>query len=415
MNRRAYLFRTIFPVVLSIALWLAVPGLAQPQATILVTTTADGINQDGLCSLREAILAANTDTQVDACPAGNGVDTLILPDGVFLLSQSGAFENEGLTGDLDLYSSMNIYGYGAEFTLIDGSGLDRVIHIIGEHNVGFYNLTIQNGVAPGGSTESRGGGIYNYSGILALRGVKLINNQANNTGGGIDNFGGTLTIYDVTIASNQAQLGGGIFNQGTLFASRSLITGNTALDTGGGLDNNDQASLFNVTISGNTAAVDPDGQGGSGIFSDGPLQLVNVTLVNNSGKGGWVNESLARVSNSLLAQNEDVNCSGTRAIFSEGSNLDDDGSCLFASAGDLVSPDAGVEELANNEGPTWTHALSPDSPAIDAGNDSSCQAVDQRGAIRPADGNGDGAVVCDIGAFELNATFNTLYLPVIQG
>ncbi len=415
MNRRAYLFHTIFPLMLSIALWLAVPGLAQPQATILVTTMADGINQDGLCSLREAILAANTDTQVDTCPAGNGVDTLILPDGAFLLSQSGAFENEGLTGDLDIYSSMNIYGYGEEFTLIDGGGLDRVFHITGINDVGFYNLTIQNGVAPGGTTESRGGGIFNLAAALRLRGVKLTNNQADNTGGGIDNFGGTLTIYDVTIANNQARYGGGIFSQGTLFASRSLITGNTALDTGGGLDNNEEAILFNVTISGNTAAVDPDGQGGSGIFSDGPLQLVNVTLVKNSGKAGWVNESLARVSNSLFAQNEAVNCSGTRAITSEGNNLDDDGSCLFTKAGDLVSPDAGIEELANNEGPTWTHALSPASPAIDAGNDSSCQAVDQRGAVRPADGNGDGAAVCDIGAFELNATFNTLYLPVIQG
>ena len=41
------------------------------------------------------------------------------------------------------------------------------------------------------------------------------------------------------------------------------------------------------------------------------------------------------------------------------------------------------------------------SPAIDAGDNEECPNNDQRGSIRPADGDEDGTKVCDIGAFEL--------------
>ena len=58
--------------------------------------------------------------------------------------------------------------------------------------------------------------------------------------------------------------------------------------------------------------------------------------------------------------------------------------------------------LANNGGPTRTHALVAGSPAIDAVNDGTCPppAKDQRGVSRPQDGNGDGGIACDIGSFE---------------
>lgn len=58
--------------------------------------------------------------------------------------------------------------------------------------------------------------------------------------------------------------------------------------------------------------------------------------------------------------------------------------------------------LANNGGPTLTHALVPGSVAIDAVNDGTCPppATDQRGIRRPRDGNGDGGPACDIGSFE---------------
>jgi hypothetical protein len=67
--------------------------------------------------------------------------------------------------------------------------------------------------------------------------------------------------------------------------------------------------------------------------------------------------------------------------------------------------------LQNNGGDTQTHALLSDSQAIDAGNNSGCPNFDQRGVLRPLDGNNDGTAVCDIGAYELNSYF--LYIPII--
>ena len=389
------------------------PVSAQPQVTIAVTTTADAINEDGLCSLREAILAANTDTQVDACPAGSGADNILLTEGKFELSRSGQFEDYGLTGDLDIYSNIKIYGSGVNNTLLDAKGIDRVFHITGAYTVSMYNLTIQGGNAPGDMTQSRGGGILNQNGIVWLSRIMVIGNQSLNTGGGIDNFGGILNILDTTIANNQATRGGGVFSDNILWILRTLITGNVAADTGGGIDNNDEAGLFDVTISANIAAQDPLGQGGGGIFSDGNMELFNVTLVNNTGLGGFMNQGLARVSNSIFAQNGDLNCTGVNTFTSEGNNLDDDASCNFNKTGDILVEDALLESLSDNGGTTWTHALLLASPAVDAGNDSSCRSTDQRGAARPADGDEDGVAICDIGAFEYNATFNNLYLPVI--
>jgi hypothetical protein len=55
--------------------------------------------------------------------------------------------------------------------------------------------------------------------------------------------------------------------------------------------------------------------------------------------------------------------------------------------------------LADNGGPTMTHALLPGSPAIDAADPAMCPSADQRGAPR-VDGDGDSVAACDIGAFE---------------
>jgi hypothetical protein len=76
-------------------------------------------------------------------------------------------------------------------------------------------------------------------------------------------------------------------------------------------------------------------------------------------------------------------------------NLIEDGSCSPALSG---NPNLGP--LANNGSSTLTHALLAGSPAIDAGNNATCLATDQRGISRPLDGNGDSSAVCDIGAVE---------------
>jgi len=72
-------------------------------------------------------------------------------------------------------------------------------------------------------------------------------------------------------------------------------------------------------------------------------------------------------------------------------------------AGTLAEPlDPRLAPLGDYGGPTPTHVLNEDSPAVDAGPAESCTAADQRGLSRPIDGNGDGIRGCDAGAVELN-------------
>jgi CSLREA domain-containing protein len=55
-------------------------------SAITVTTTTDEVNNDGDCSLREAIESAISDMATDSCAAGNGGDTVVLPAGTYSLT-----------------------------------------------------------------------------------------------------------------------------------------------------------------------------------------------------------------------------------------------------------------------------------------------------------------------------------------
>ena len=104
--------------------------------------------------------------------------------------------------------------------------------------------------------------------------------------------------------------------------------------------------------------------------------------------------------NTIVAANGDFGCflapfgAGAVALNSLGNNVFTDDSC-FPIASDQVVTDAGLGALADNGGPTLTHALLSGSPAVDTANGAVCPAVDQRGVARP---QGAG---CDVGAYEL--------------
>lgn len=74
----------------------------------------------------------------------------------------------------------------------------------------------------------------------------------------------------------------------------------------------------------------------------------------------------------------------------------------FSASHLITGQDPKLGPLTNNGGPTQTQALLPGSPAIDAGNNATCETTDQRGQRRPYDGDQNGNAICDMGAFEVN-------------
>jgi CSLREA domain-containing protein len=389
-------------------------------ATITVTTTADELNRNSKCSLREAIRAANLNTKVGACPAGkkSKMDTISLPPGTYVLTRTGADENATSTGDLDVTGALKIVGTGASTTRIDGNAADRVLEIQNGATLTLTSVTVQAGkVGSGVSTGKNGGGISN-AGQLTLDHVTVRGNSAEVYGGGIFNTG-TLNVMYSTVTTNSVLRGvpgggGGIYTQGTLEVFKSTISDNQAKvdGVGGGILSAGSATLTNSTVSSNTSTYN-----GSGIGNGtGTLRLYSSTVtLNTGGNGGITSSGSITMVNTILARNtvgsgsSELDCYGV-SVMSQGYNLiGNTQGCTIEGdlAGNMLNLDAKLGPLQNNGGPTFTHALQPGSPAIDAGNPvipgssaTACPAKDQRDVHRPQDGNGDGHARCDIGTFE---------------
>src|SRR5205807_4928167 len=143
-NRSAQISARVL-VLATLALF-PLASIGHAATMITVTTTKDELDADGKCSLREAIRAANTDTAVDTCPAGNGADTIVLPHGIYTLSIAGTGENASLSGDLDVTKSLTIQGAGASTTIVDANHIDRVFEVIGAANTStLAGMTVRNG------------------------------------------------------------------------------------------------------------------------------------------------------------------------------------------------------------------------------------------------------------------------------
>ena len=272
--------------------------------------------------------------------------------------------------------------------------------IYNDGDSGTATLTI-NASTLSGNSAAYGGGIYNDgdsgTATLTINASTLTNNSApDGYGGGIYNDGdsgtATLTINASTLSGNSAPdgYGGGIYNDGsfasyaTLTINASTLSGNSANYRGGGIYNDGSFAGYATltinasTLSGNSA---PDGYGG-GIFNisvGGPAPLNILDTILNAGPSG------ANI----------YNDGGT--VTSYGYNLSSDNGGGFLNAtGDRINKDPKLGPLANYGGPTLTMLPLPDSPAIDAGDDSvtNSLATDQRGYPRLS-----GAHV-DIGAVE---------------
>jgi uncharacterized repeat protein (TIGR01451 family)/CSLREA domain-containing protein len=291
-------------------------------AVITVTTTVDDITENGNCTLREAIIAANSDTAVDACPAGNGADTIILPAGVYTLTIAGANEDAAATGDLDITDNLTIMGAGSGITIIDGNGLDRIFDIAPSGQsitVTLSGLTVRNGSAPttGSWWTKGGGGIRTSAANTTLQDVIVSNNHAGSgDGGGIAAGVGSLTLQNVIIENNITNSGGGLFSiEHQLAIYDSVISNNTATYDGGGIYFMDAAGYFSAVISNTVVDANYSSRRGGGLYifghsdrQDVVLTIANSVFRNNmadrDGGGIFINGSTVEIVDSFVMDNE---------------------------------------------------------------------------------------------------------------
>ncbi len=209
-------------------------------------------------------------------------------------------------------------------------------------------------------------------------------------GGGVYVAGSNLTVTNSTVSSNSSGHGlgaaGGKAGKGTPAGAdgASGMIGEPGKNQGGGLWASAQGSL--LTSSTFTLNQSSGGEG-SGVYTDGPaLQLHNVLIGANLGNLDYHGNMIASSSFNIIGD-------GSRVI----GVADGDNSNQFGSPGNVLN--LGLLPLADNGGPTRTHALLASSPAIDAGDRDRAPATDQRGEVRSLDHP------VDVGAFEAQRTY----------
>jgi CSLREA domain-containing protein len=267
-------------------------------------------------------------------------------------------------------------------------------------------LTVTGSILSGNSANGGSGGGISNSGTLSVTDSTLSGNSTDSNGGGIYNHAGTVSLTDSTLSGNTANTwGGGIAtNGGTLTVTNSTLSGNSltpkSLNGGGGIANiGGRLTVTNSTLSGNSATPSSGG-GGGGIYNAGggttiitnnTLSGNNSTIPSNSGGGDEVHNRSSIIANAsnVFGHSGQSNADAFYGFTPGASDVNatsDGTSTALASILDTT--------LADNGGPTQTHALIAGSPAIDFAG--ACGlATDQRGVARPQ------GVACDAGAFEL--------------
>ncbi len=406
--------------------------LDEPDATPGDGTCAS--TPSGQCTLRAAIQETN---------ARASHDTILLPAGVYALTITGKNEDAAAQGDLDITGDLTLSGAGWTSSVVDGNSLDRVFDVFTPAAVVLSGLTVQNGRldAADGPAYSGGGIRQNYPGSsLTLDQVRVQGNTAGDSGGGLYNNAGTAILQGALVVGNQARYAGGLRNTGTMTLLDTTVSGNQSTYYGGGLLSSSRLVLTSSTIDANTAGTNGGGVyvplgtatlenstisgnranagtgGGVWIYYQAVMTATNVTIGGNGPGGGIFNyheqgrnqadsvpQALLqfgniRLVNTIIGNNQLADCDRSPTsppIESWGHNLDSDSTCSLGQPTDLPGVDPLLAPLADNGGPTPTHALLPGSPAIDAGDDAACPATDQRGVARPQGPH------CDIGAYEV--------------
>ena len=442
------------------------PGDGKCEAKLFLTLPGEGPPVVlKVCSLRAAIQEANALAGTDTIQIPKGTYRLLRKGKGELASATGDLN---VTRSLNIKGAgpSNTIIDGGVCADPDDPGCtsenvlsshDRVMSIVNEGTnptVRIEGLTIQNGggldVQGGGiriykdasvtivrtrvrENKSRqfGGGIMN-SGRLLVTDSAIIRNtlpvanlggQTSSGGGILNDASGRLEVLRSLIADNEAVRGAGIRNAGgTIKVVNSTISGNKATASGGGLWNLGSASIAFSTIAFNEAnrliaVTGSEIRVGGGIYnysgstSDTPTNIAmgNSILAKNTDNRGKADDQFAPDCHSAKNVAFDSFRGNVVGVLNSNCIFKDTifGTTQFDQVGSEAKPlDPQLAALAANGGPTRTHALLANSPAVDKGTGTTsatffdCPGNDQRIYQRPVDGNGSGTKECDAGAFE---------------
>lgn len=276
----------VAPVCLAAAL------VATSAAEILVvTTTSDSINAGDGCSLREALINANTDSKQGSieCSAGSGADVIILPPQLINLTSSVAEESDTAVGDLDIASDITIWGGGQQVSRLSMSAFSRgrIFDVLPGASLTLRGVQLEKGFAAqeGGSIRVASGAVLNLvdAGIVAST-IDPI--SVGGRGGAIylaDDSTTTIARSAIVASESMGLLGegGGIYcDSCELSMETTTFTRNQATASGGGLyvAGGSNVSLDYVTFGFNTSVT------GSAIHSLGNLTL-HAALNSDNGAG----------------------------------------------------------------------------------------------------------------------------------
>ena len=318
----------------------------------------------------------------------------------------------GETFPLTIGINLTLTGSGADTTIINAGGTNRVLVISGA-TVVVSELTITGGSFTSTNDLGGGGGMFS-TGSATLTNVAVSGNAVTTkglvtaAGGGIVNEG-VMTLTNATVSENTASSdvfvvnGGGIVNGlgGTMTLTNVTVSGNKAISRG-------SDSLFNRGF-------------GGGIYNTNVMTLTNVTVTANTvsaviGDGGgiWTTGGTT-IQNTIVADNLPGDCGianiAAQPPASNGFNLASDFTCTLRGPGDKPGiRDVRLGPLAlNPPGTTKTHALLDGSPAIDAVlNGCPPPGTDQRGVTRPQ------GPACDIGAYEKIVSVSGGAIPTLS-
>jgi hypothetical protein len=325
-----------------------------------------GVNSHGLLMVTNSTLSGNS---ANAGGAVFNYGTLVLTNATLSGNSAGG---GGALANLDGSVTVTNSTFSAN-SAGRGGAIDNVGHFSGAGTLNITNSTLSGNSA---TFPEGGGGLYTYGGTVMFSNSTLSGNSAVN-GGAITDFSPstTMTILNSTVSGNTGTYrGGGIYNFGSLTVTNSTVSGNSVGEFGGGIMDNGSVTVTNSTIAANTA-----GTKGGGIANiTGTLTLASTIVGKNTAPTGSDVNGTATADHSLVSNSAGANITG---------------------ANNLVNVDPLLAPLANNGGPTMTHALLSGSPCLNSGSNSLGLNYDQRGIGFARVFGGQ----ADIGAFEVQS------------